>query len=235
MENVVNERELKKYYSLLEGIEDTLDMYYDHIPDKVAYMYNDCIKTINTIINDEIILNFLLDKEDRDYYSGESGYHVLTVTTKITPLMKYLKDNYINDDVTKIGALYSNIENQELQKRCLDILSSKDAYDRVINQATLVLENAIKEKANLQNSGLFDLALVSKAINPQEDKTILLFSEEKSIQEAYSFLYKGVIGAFRNPTHHGINYKCTREDALKCCAFIDFLLKELEHSKNIKN
>lgn len=36
----------------------------------------------------------------------------------------------------KVGALYNAIEDNELQKRCGDILGSVGAFDRVINQAT---------------------------------------------------------------------------------------------------
>ncbi len=235
MKNEVDMVELKKYYSLLNGIRDTLDMYYQYVPDKLIYQYNGCVNCIYVLTYDNNISDFKIEKDEKDHFSGGSGYHVLTLSTKIVPLLKYLKDIYINDDITKIGILYSNIENTELQKRCLDILSSKDAFDRVINQATQVLETAIKKKANLEDTKLTGLNLVSKVIAPKKENTILLFSENPELQEAYAFLYKGIIGAYRNPTHHTTDYVCTRQDALKVCGFIDFLLKELEHSKNIKS
>ena len=75
--------------------------------------------------------------------------------------------------------------------------------------------------------------MVSKAIHSKAENTILKFNDNADIQEKYAALFKGIIGVYRNPTHHGLDYECSREDALKFCAYIDLLLKEVEKSEKI--
>jgi len=42
---------------------------------------------------------------------------------------------------------------------------------------------------------------------------------------------RGIVLSFRNPTHHFITDKFSREDALKLVAFIDNLLQIIDSSK----
>lgn len=60
-------------------------------------------------------------------------------------------------------------------------------------------------------------------VDPQ--KSVLKFSDDKNEQDGYASILRGVVGAYRNPTHHHLLDHTTREDALKVCAFIDGLLK----------
>lgn len=234
MFNNDDETQIKKYYSLLCGMQEAIN--WDFVDIEVVDKFNNILKNIQRITNDTILLNYeIKDTKVRVYNNfNEATCHITDFDACMKPILRYLKDNYINEDVTKIGTLYSTIENDELKKRCLDILSSKDAFDRVINQATQVLETEIKKKAKLEKEKLIGINLISKAIAPKKENTILLFSDEPEIQEAYAFLFKGIIGTYRNPTHHSTDYVCTREDAFKCCAFIDYLLKELNHCKVVE-
>ena len=230
-----DEAQVKKYYSLLLGIQEAISQNnYSYINETIVNQYNSLNDKIFTIIKDDVMIDYKIKNcqfESDSYEFSDRYCRVEIFNSSILPIIRYLKDNYINEDVSKIGTLYSTIENEELKKRCLDILSSKDAFDRVINQATQVLETEIKKKAKLEKEKITGLALISKAIAPKKENTILLFSDEPEIQEAYAFLFKGIIGTYRNPTHHSTDFVCTREDALKCCAFIDYLLKELNHCK----
>jgi hypothetical protein len=49
-------------------------------------------------------------------------------------------------------------------------------------------------------------------------------SDDPDEQEGLSQVLRGLILAFRNPTHHQLLDHVSREDALKVCAFIDNLL-----------
>lgn len=232
-----DEIQLKKYYSLLMGISDNMSLYDRLVPEEVVKQYNKLLYKIHRIINDDIILDYKIkDWQIKKYnnYSDDEYCADYEFYSNLNPILRYLKENYIDDNISKIGTLYSTIEDEELKKRCLDILSSKDAFDRVINQATLVLEDRIRKIAKLEKENLVGEALVSKAIAAKKENTILLFSDKPKTQESYSMLYKGILGTLRNPTHHFTDYACTREEALKCCAFIDYLLKELNFCKIIE-
>ena len=52
-----------------------------------------------------------------------------------------------------------------------------------------------------------------------------------SIDDESRKIFKGVISVYRNPSHHSLSFKCDREYALKFCAYIDELLKELDKSE----
>ena len=97
------------------------------------------------------------------------------------------------------------------------------------------LEDRVKKKAGLDKEAIIGISLISRAIHSKIENTILKFSDDPNIQEYYSFLFKGIIGVYRNPTHHGLNYECSREDALKFCAYIDSLLKEVARAEVVPN
>lgn len=226
------EIEIRKYYALLTGLRDAINQDNSVFVSKNQIdKYNKILSNIHSISSDNVILDFYINNNMIQNYGFDDRICCKRddFLSSLFPVINYLKDMYVNEDISKIGTLYSTITNEELKKRCLDILSSKDAFDRVINQATQVLEEAIKKKSKLESERIIGVNLVAKAINPKIENTILLFSNEPDIQEAYYSLYRGVIGAYRNPTHHSTDFECTREDALKTCAFIDYLLKELDH------
>lgn len=76
--------------------------------------------------------------------------------------------------------------------------------------------------------------MVSKVIHAKIENTILKFSDNADIQEGFSNLFKGIISIYRNPTHHTLAFKCNREYALKFCAYIDELLKQVDKADVIK-
>ena len=227
--------EIKKLYYFLCGKEKSVSESTSEkfVSDILCYRFNNLLNLLKNIINDNTLDLFLIEKEEtngRHLTIGEMKNH-------ICPVIEYLKNFYIESgeyQINKVGYLYNSIEDGDIKARCGDILLGDGPYDRAINQATQILEDRIKVKAELEDSNLIGTALVSKAIHSSLDETILKLSDKADIQLGYSNLFKGLISIYRNPTHHTLSFECSREYALKVCCYIDELLKLVEQSEIIK-
>jgi hypothetical protein len=148
--------------------------------------------------------------------------------SKIAQLIQYLELVHLaSNRIVAIGSVYNLIKDAELKSRCADLLSATGHFDRVINQATQVLEERVRSMIP-EFTGEIGLTLVGKAINPEPSKSRILFSDVSAEQEGYAAIFRGLIGAFRNPTHHRFIHDITREQALQICAFIDNMLSALK-------
>jgi hypothetical protein len=132
-----------------------------------------------------------------------------------------------------IESVYSLIQDQVLKSRCADLLLLDGHFDRVISQATLVLEERIREKFP-ELTADFGLSLVGKAMNPDPAKSKAKFSNNPSEHEGYVSIFRGLVGAFRNPSHHRFLENVSRVQALQICAFIDNMLAALETAEVIR-
>ncbi len=132
----------------------------------------------------------------------------------------------VKDQVVQIGSLYNAIKDNQLRDRCADLLASDDHFDRVVNQATLVLEDRIRKKVG--GSDFSGTQLSNNFIKSDPIKSPIVFSSDAGEQEGYSNLFRGVFLALRNGTHHQISDDFSREDAFVICGFIDRLLRMLE-------
>lgn len=234
-----NKKEIIKIYTLIKGMYQGIkESDYSLVENNTFKQYNDLLDKVFDITKDEYFLLLKIEDIDTGNYGGNKRQctkHFFL--TKIIPAKEYINNIYIDtkeEIIQKVGALYNSIEDTQLQKRCGDILlEASGAFDRVINQATQVLEDRIKKKAGLEETPLIGLPLVSKAVHSKLEHTILKFNDNPDIQEHYASLFKGIIGVYRNPTHHGLDFECSREDALKFCSYIDLLLKEVENSEKI--
>lgn len=220
-------------YEVLLGIEESID-YQDDVIDVIfIQQYNRIIDDIIEATKDDFINGYKIQPNMIDTYNFcETGCLKKQIIMFIKPLKKYLEKKYVPKkiDEKQINSLYDSLVDKDLKERCLDLISADNHYDRVFNQATQVLENCIKIKANLSNTKLIGMNLVSKAIHSKLEQTILIFSNDESEQEAWAALFKGIIGVYRNPSHHGLKFECTREDAIKFCSYVDLLIKELNKS-----
>lgn len=119
------------------------------------------------------------------------------------------------------------IHDSELRTRVMDLLKAKGKFDRVIREATTVLDHRIKSLSGLKGNSLH---VITRAINQEPSKAVLEISNEPSQQEGFFNIYKGIFLAFRNATHHELTDRFTREDALKFCGFVDLLLLALSQA-----
>src|SRR6266851_2132482 len=114
------------------------------------------------------------------------------------------------------------LQDSELHGRCKDLLLARRHYDRVVREATTVLDDRLKKVSGI--SGMNPAALVGKALAPDPSKAVIVISGERDEQEGFFSVCKGVMQAFRNRAHHTLSSTFTQADALKFCGFIDTIL-----------
>lgn len=117
----------------------------------------------------------------------------------------------------------------ELRDRCKDLVLARRHYDRVLREATTVLDNRIKKVSGI--SHMNPSALVGKALAPDPAKAVIIVSAEKDEQEGFFYICKGVMQAFRNKAHHTLSNAFTQADALKFCGFVDIILAVIDKAE----
>lgn len=125
------------------------------------------------------------------------------------------------------------ITDADLRSRCADLLMAHDKFDRAINQATLVLEDRIRRKAQ-PSQRLVGENLVNFAFNEELSRTALqVASGSADDQRGFTQMLRGVVPAFRNSTHHHI-INFSREEAMRVCGFIDVLLRVVDTAVKVR-
>jgi len=126
------------------------------------------------------------------------------------------------------------IQDNELRDRCVDILLARSKFDRPIREATLVLENRIRNKAN-PTVNLVGENLVTFAFNEEISKTLLrVAGGDPNDQRGFTQILRGIVPTFRNKTHHHIIDSFSRNEAMRVCGFVDVLLRVVDNSEKIK-
>nr|WP_294510681.1 TIGR02391 family protein [uncultured Bilophila sp.] len=173
--------------------------------------------------------------EERYYYRTPPWGWIVSrqlAESKLLQLINILEQVYhYGEPGIEAGAAYNFIKDTILKSRCSDLLSLEDNFDRVINQATQVFEDRIREISGL--GSLTGDALICKAIG-HDPTSIIRFSVDNNEHSGYFFICKGIVAAFRNKTHHRIIDTITREEALKFCGFIDTILGVLNSCEIVK-
>jgi uncharacterized protein (TIGR02391 family) len=117
------------------------------------------------------------------------------------------------------------LQDAELHGRCRDLLLAKRHYDRVVREATTVLDDRIKKASTIKNMN--PSALVGKALNPDPARAVIVISSERDEQHGFHSICSGVMLAFRNKSHHNLSNNFSQTEALKFCGLVDALLAVL--------
>lgn len=221
---------LEKLYGRLKGMRD-LSYAQKFFSIKVIEDYNNVVEKISKIINENLEDFKVVDAPTyRDGHDTDSK----SLQGKLLQFLSYIEYGYkLSEKVIEIGSVYNSIMDDELKARCSDILSAPSDFDRVINQATLVLEDRIRTKAGV-GKDLVGVTLVNKVLNSDVSRTVLLVPSNPEEHEGICHICRGIMMSFRNPTHHFLSNDITREEALKLTAFIDYLLKIIDDCKVIE-
>lgn len=115
------------------------------------------------------------------------------------------------------------LQDAELRGRCKDLLLAGRHYDRVVREATTVLDNRLKTTSGIDQMN--PMALVGKVLNPDPAKAVIVVSTQRDEQQGLFNICSGVTLAFRNRAHHTLSNSFTQADALKVCGFIDTMLE----------
>jgi len=225
--NIVDSAKLKRLYAQLLAIRQIVSTQ-KYVTLSLGNDYNKVVKEISAIINEDLIGFSFFGHPVSE--GGDARYWSDDIREKLLQLISYLEYGYnLFQHIVEVGSIYNSISDEELKSRCSDILSAPGNFDRVINQATLVLEERIRKRSGLDSySGV---ELVNKALNSELSKSVLQVSDDPDVHEGIAHICRGIVLAFRNPTHHRIITDITREDALKVCAFIDKLLQIVDATK----
>ena len=221
---------LQKCYGRLKGLKDIVST------EKIIII--DIINDYNLVV-DEVQKNIKKDLESykakkyRKLGDGDDTFSYY-LKDKLLQLISFLEYGYkLSEELIEIGSIYNSIRDEELKSRCADILTASSNFDRVVNQASQVLEDRIRTKSGLDRS-FVGIKLISKALNADRSKSVLIVSENNEEHEGFCHICRGIMLAFRNPTHHYLSDSFKREDALKFTAFIDNLLQIVDKCKNNK-
>ncbi|MFA5858006.1 MAG: TIGR02391 family protein [Elusimicrobiota bacterium] len=220
--------ELKKCYGRLKGIKE-LCFTQEFIRIEVVDDYNNTVNKLAEILEEDLASYKLnnVSALHSDPLETLSNY----LTNKLLQLINYLEYSYaVNEQIVEVGSIYNSIKDEELKSRCSDILSAPANFDRVINQATLILEDRIRSKSKLDKC-FVGVNLINKALHTDLSKTIIIVSNNQDEHAGICHICRGIMMSYRNPTHHYITDQFTREDALKLCVYIDTLLDIIEKSK----
>jgi len=149
--------------------------------------------------------------------------------------------NLVNTMLEDVGEFSSTtpvlmIKDDELRTRTLDLLSAPGHYDRVLREATTILEHRIRSKVPFEDlAKLIPNAadqtgdtLVNKLFNAQEPFVVC---GERQQQAGVFRILGGVLAYLRNPSHHSIDDDTAWSWAWSVVGLVDQLLDVIDSAE----
>jgi hypothetical protein len=128
------------------------------------------------------------------------------------------------------------IKDEILRKRCADLLNAPGSFDRVINQATQVLEDRLRTKLPFEQfcevipetKNQIGENLAHRLLAPPNPR--IMVSDNLDECSAFHKIVVGIISYLRNPSHHTLNHDTEWSLAWSVVGIIDSLLSEIDNS-----
>lgn len=128
------------------------------------------------------------------------------------------------------------IKDETLKKRCSDILNAPGNFDRVIREATLILEERLRTSVPYEKlCELIPLAkeqvgepLANKLLSPINP--VIVVSDKQQERNAFHKMVVGIVAYLRNPSHHSLSDDTEWSLAWSVVGIIDSILSELDNS-----
>ena len=115
--------------------------------DDYDYIYSQIKACLPDVDLEHVSAGKIRKSRDSEY----NRYHYISKLRQLKGILEYGLN--LNDKIVQIGSLFNAIKDEELRSRCADLLTANDHFDRVVNQATQVLENRIRAKSGSSKSG----------------------------------------------------------------------------------
>lgn len=199
------------------------------VPRSVVEEFFNLVDRVQAVTGDD--LRSMKNIKINEYMTQGDGAEYAEFRPRISQLKYFLENtHHVGERVVQIGSLYNTISDAELRSRCSDLLSAPSHFDRVINQATVVLEDRIRKKAGADRR-FTGVQLVNEYIKAKPAESRIVISDNADEQEGFANMCRGIMQALRNETHHHIVEKFSREEAFHICGFIDRLLKLIDDAR----
>jgi hypothetical protein len=230
MAKTIDYDKLRSLYGRLMGLSESLPDKGSNFDSIIANDYNSILTELANITETNLEAYKIPYNQYYQYEGMHSQYVHGSSATRISQFISYLRYTYnLDERILEIGSLINAIENQELKNRCLDLLTAKSNFDRVINQSTQVLEDTNRQKSGIVDK--YGVDLINAVFKESPLESILIIDGEPEEHQGFGHICRGIMLGFRNLTHHKLIDKFSREDAFRFCGFIDVLLKYINSAK----
>jgi hypothetical protein len=243
--------DLKKYRKILE---EFLEDYSQFVDSRRTYIRRDTKTKLQRNINlvSDIVNNVHGGFSFKLVFSTPKSFHQALVISlsntlsyedysQIDPIiictLNEAIGNIVNGTIpAKEIAPILPILDEDLRKRCMDLLNAPGSFDRVIREATVVLEDRLRGK--IPHEKLSEIipnsveqigdALAGKLLSPSNP--VIVVSKEKREREAFLKMVQGIFAYFRNSSHHALDDKTRWSLAWSVVGLVDSILIELNDS-----